>query len=200
MKYLRKAQFAQSAATLVQCPTDSGFEVAFVGRSNSGKSSVINRITDNSKLARTSKTPGRTQLLNFFDLDEQRRLVDLPGYGFAKVHSKVQKAWEKEMTQYLQHRGSLRGLILVMDIRHPLQAMDQNFLNWASASGVPVHLLLNKSDKMSKNLASNQFFKVKKLLEAQGLTEQQIQVQLFSALRGTGSSELIERIAQWLEL
>ena len=125
----RRAAFIQSAPSLTECPDDEGAEVAFAGRSNAGKSSAINTLTGNSKLARTSKTPGRTQLLNFFALDEQRRLVDLPGYGYAKVPQAVKQRWENKLFEYLQKRRSLRGLVLLMDIRHPLQEYDTNLLN-----------------------------------------------------------------------
>ncbi len=197
LKLLRTAYFLQSAASLEQCPPDIGFEVAFVGRSNAGKSSVLNRVTDNKSLARTSKTPGRTQLLNFFSLDDSRRLVDLPGYGFAKVAAKTQRGWEAEMARYLDQRKSLKGLVLVMDVRHPLQDMDRNFIAWSCQSGVPVRALLNKADKLGRGQAKDQLFKVVREL---GDQTDMVEVQLFSALKGSGVEELAACLAGWLDL
>ena len=146
----RAAEFLTSASRLSQCPPDTGREVAFAGRSNAGKSSAINRLTGNKKLARTSKTPGRTQLINFFTLAEECYLVDLPGYGYAKVPPEVKLKWQRELERYLQDRQSLRGLVLLMDVRHPLQEFDRLMLNWAHASHMPVHLLLTKADKIGR--------------------------------------------------
>lgn len=197
LKTLRKASFLQSAAEFSQCPADTGHEVAFVGRSNAGKSSVLNRVTDNGRLARTSKTPGRTQLLNFFTLDEERRLVDLPGYGFAKVQAKQQKAWEREMVAYLNQRQSLAGLVLVMDIRHPLQSMDENFLRWAVEAGVPVRLLLNKADKLSNNQAKSTLFRAQASMYKLAPPDL-AQMQLFSATKNQGTEDLAVCLADWL--
>ena len=144
-----KTQFLISAPTVWQCPEDVGREVAFAGRSNAGKSSAINTLTNNSKLARTSKTPGRTQLLNFFSLTENCRLVDLPGYGFAKVPKAMKQAWDRNLAEYLQQRRSLKGLVMLMDIRHPLQEYDWQMIGWATQSAMPVHLLLTKADKLN---------------------------------------------------
>jgi GTP-binding protein len=188
----RAARFLVSAPGLAQCPSDSGAEVAFAGRSNAGKSSAINALTGQSRLARTSKTPGRTQLLNFFALDEQRRLVDLPGYGFAKVPIAVKEAWQRNMEEYLSGRLSLRGLVLLMDIRHPLQPFDELMLNWARRAGMPVHLLLTKADKLKFGAARTA------LLDVQRRTGGDVGVQLFSAVTGVGLQELQERLNGWL--
>ncbi|MEE4658991.1 MAG: ribosome biogenesis GTP-binding protein YihA/YsxC [Halieaceae bacterium] len=191
----RAAHFLTSASRLQQCPEDSGWEVAFAGRSNAGKSSAINALTGNSKLARTSKTPGRTQLINFFALDDQRRLVDLPGYGFAKVPEAVKRAWVQQIEQYLQHRQSLRGLILLMDVRHPLQPFDQMMLDWAVAAAMPVHILLTKADKLKKGPANSALLQLRgKLADRADL----VSVQLFSALKKTGMEPLTQVLDAWL--
>jgi GTP-binding protein len=187
----------KSAATPDQCPDDIGAEVAFAGRSNAGKSSAINTLTDNGKLARTSKTPGRTQLLNFFALTENQRLVDLPGYGFAKVSKSTKEAWQRELEKYLESRLSLRALILIMDIRHPLQDFDQAMLNWATRSNLPVHVVLTKADKLSRGPAKNQLFAVQKQLATLG---GQITAQLFSAHDKSGVEELAAQVSELLAL
>ncbi|MDG1988024.1 MAG: ribosome biogenesis GTP-binding protein YihA/YsxC [Halieaceae bacterium] len=191
----RATSFLISAAKISQCPDDSGGEVAFAGRSNAGKSSAINCLTGNKKLARTSKTPGRTQLLNFFNLSEGCRLVDLPGYGFAKVPEKTKRDWNRLMENYLKYRQSLRGLILLMDCRHPLQPFDQQMLAWAMAAQMPTHILLTKSDKMKKGPAKAALLAVSSKIEVYGGL---ISVQLFSAEKNTGLSELIETLSFWL--
>ena len=191
----RLAEFLISAKKVSQCPPDLGWEVAFAGRSNAGKSSAINSLTQNKKLARTSRTPGRTQLLNFFALSEQQRLVDLPGYGFAKVPRAVKLAWIKQLEGYLQHRESLRGLILLMDARHPLQPFDEQMLAWAVAADMPVHILLTKSDKLKKGPAKSTMLQVREKLREHG---PQITVQLFSALKHTGHDELKNVLNTWL--
>lgn len=190
----RTAQFLTSAEKLAQCPPDEGFEVAFAGRSNAGKSSAINALTDHRKLARTSKTPGRTQLINFFSLDEQRRLVDLPGYGYAKVPEAMKRKWQQHLSEYLQQRQCLKGLILLMDIRHPLQDYDLSLLDWAAGSQLPVHILLTKSDKLKPNAARNQVFTVSRQLQARSGP---ISVQPFSALKKTGLNELEAVLNGW---
>jgi GTP-binding protein len=190
----RQAQFFISAETLLQCPADVGFEVAFAGRSNAGKSSAINTLTDHKGLARTSKTPGRTQLMNFFSLDTERRLVDLPGYGYAKVSHTQKAKWQKHLNDYLQERQSLKGLVLLMDIRHPLQEYDQMVLKWANASGLPIHILLTKADKLKPNAARNQVFKIKKDLLIYG---DNVSAQPFSALEKRGIEELETVLNRW---
>src|SRR5690606_12291316 len=148
-----KATFFQSAPSIRECPSETGVEVAFAGRSNAGKSSAINTLTNNSKLARTSKTPGRTQLINFFSLSDSQRLVDLPGYGYAKVSRDLKEQWQRYLSEYLQNRRSVKGLILLMDIRHPLQEFDTTMLDWTAQAGMPVHILLTKADKISRGAA-----------------------------------------------
>lgn len=192
----RQAQFAISAETLAQCPEDSGIEVAFAGRSNAGKSSALNCLTDNKKLARTSKTPGRTQLINFFNVAEQCRLVDLPGYGYAKVAESMRLKWQQHLNEYLQKRESLHGLVLLMDIRHPLQPYDHMVIDWANASELPLHILLTKADKLKPNAARNIAFKLKKDISAMG---KDITVQTFSSLKKQGLSELQEKLNTWFE-
>jgi len=192
-----KAQFLLSAPTIKQCPDDTGKEVAFAGRSNAGKSSALNTLTDNKKLARTSKTPGRTQLLNFFSLDENSRLVDLPGYGFAKVPKAMKQAWDRNLAGYLQERQSLRGLVMLMDIRHPLQQYDWQMIRWASESEMPVHLLLTKADKLKRGPAKATLLQVQRELKNDGLTNN-ISIQTFSSLKKEGLKELKQQLQLWL--
>ena len=178
-------------------PADFGCEVAFAGRSNAGKSSAINALTGNTKLARTSRTPGRTQLINFFTVADQIRLVDLPGYGFAKVPLKVKQEWNKQLERYLQLRQSLKGLILLMDIRHPLKDYDRQMIEWAVKSEMPVHILLTKSDKLKRGPAKSALFAVQKELQKH---ERWISVQLFSSLSHDGMDELQRTLNWWLTL
>lgn len=191
----QKAEFLLSAAALSQAPPDVGREVAFAGRSNAGKSSAINAITGLASLARTSKTPGRTQQINFFGLDEARRLVDLPGYGFAKVPLCVKQHWERLLEQYLRRRKSLRGLVLVMDIRHPLKPTDQQLLAWCHAAGMSAHLLLTKADKLSRGAALDTLRQVRRVLASEGLGAT---AQLFSALTRIGVEEARHQLDAWL--
>lgn len=195
----QNAQFLISAPSIKECPPENGVEVAFAGRSNAGKSSAINKLTNNSKLARTSKTPGRTQLINYFSLDDEasQRLVDLPGYGFAKVPLKVKQKWQQNLSEYLYKRESLAGLILLMDIRHPLQTFDTLMLNWAVESEIGVHLLLTKSDKLKQGAAKNTLLKVNKTLQQAGV-EGRVSTQLFSATKGVGVAELKSVLSAWL--
>ena len=198
MVQYRSAVFDISVAELEKLPLDEGAEVAFAGRSNAGKSSAINRITGQKALARTSKTPGRTQLINFFRLDEKRCLVDLPGYGYAKVAEAIKRRWQQTMEQYLSSRQSLRGLILLMDVRHPLKEIDQQLLNWCWEVGMPVHVLLTKADKFKRGAAQNVLLQVQKELaehSPEGLTS----VQLFSSTKGTGLDEVYRVLDAWLE-
>ena len=178
-------------------PADFGCEVAFAGRSNAGKSSAINALTGNTKLARTSRTPGRTQLINFFTVADQIRLVDLPGYGFAKVPLKVKQEWNKQLERYLQLRQSLKGLILLMDIRHPLKDYDRQMIEWAVKSEMPVHILLTKSDKLKRGPAKSSLFAVQKELQKH---ERWISVQLFSSHSHEGMDELQRTLNWWLTL
>ena len=190
-----QAAFLQSAGRLEQCPPDDGDEVAFVGRSNAGKSSAINTLTDQPKLARTSKTPGRTQLLNFFQVADGKYLVDLPGFGFARVPEKVKAQWDKQLEAYLQRRQSLRGLILLMDIRHPLKAFDMQMIDWCQEAGMPVHILLTKSDKLKSGARKKSLLETRRSLESYG---DLVSIQLFSALNNEGCGELKGVLQAWL--
>ncbi|MDF2867184.1 MAG: putative GTP-binding protein EngB [Gammaproteobacteria bacterium] len=191
-----KAKFLLSVAELKQLPPDKGFEVAFAGRSNAGKSSALNLITSQTRLARTSKTPGRTQLINFFQLDDKRYLVDLPGYGYAKVPPAVKKRWEENLTRYIETRDSLKGLILLMDIRHPLTPFDRQMLEWTQYIQLPLHILLTKADKLTRGAATNTLLQVKKqLTELEGVS-----VQLFSAPQRLGLTEAWKKLDEWLYL
>ena len=190
----RSARYVISAHQLKQLPPDSGYEVAFAGRSNAGKSSAINTLTDQKSLARTSKTPGRTQQIVIFEIDDERRIADLPGYGYAKVPEKLRAHWRHVMQMYFDQRESLRGVVLVMDIRHPMKEFDQQMLAWCEASGVPCQVLLTKADKLKRGPAQATLLKVRKSLP-QGAT-----AQVFSAKNRGGLGELISRLNQWYEL
>ena len=179
-----------------QAPPDAGYEVAFAGRSNAGKSSALNALTQRKSLARTSKTPGRTQHLVFFELDGERRLVDLPGYGFAKVPEKVRRHWGLAMETYLSGRESLRGLVLMMDVRHPLTDFDKQMLQWCQHARMPVHILLTKADKLKRGPAMSTLLKVQKTLAEQP----NVSVQLFSALKHTGVEQARAVLDSWLAL
>nr|WP_163501591.1 ribosome biogenesis GTP-binding protein YihA/YsxC [Halomonas socia] len=191
------ARFLTSAPTLAQCPPDAGAEVAFAGRSNAGKSSAINALTQQKALARTSKTPGRTQLINFFSLvgGESQRLVDLPGYGYAKVPEKVKLEWQRHLADYLRNRQSLRGLVLVMDVRHPLSEFDEMMLGWADEQDMAVHILLTKADKLKSGAAKNELQKVRGRLRE---WEDLVSVQLFSSLKREGVDEAQAKLDEWL--
>ena len=178
-------RFMTSANRLGQLPPDTGSEVAFAGRSNAGKSSAINAITQRKGLARTSKSPGATRLLNFFELEPQRRLVDLPGYGFAKVSGDMRAHWGTLLRGYFAQRESLRGTIVVMDVRHPLTDHDWSMLELASTRGLPVHVLLTKADKLGRGAAANALQAVRRALPP----DAEVTAQLFSALAGTGVAE-----------
>ncbi len=191
----RRASYVSSAARLDQCLPDSGCEIAFAGRSNAGKSSAINCLTANKKLARTSKTPGRTQLINFFDLGEDRRLVDLPGYGYAKVPQAIKQAWQKNMGDYLNNRQCLRGLVLVMDSRHPLKEFDQTMIRWAGEAGLPLHVILTKVDKLKRGPALDAQRKVEQFMQT---ISAGMSCQLFSAHNKTGLEELQQHLERWL--
>lgn len=192
------ATFTTSAPSLSQCPDDTGCEVAFAGRSNAGKSSAINALTRIRGLARISKTPGRTQMINFFAVGEGRRLVDLPGYGYAKVPIAMKIQWDKHLAEYLQERNSLGGLILLMDIRHPLQDYDQQMLNWAAQAGLPVHVLLTKSDKLKRGPAKNMLMTVEKRLRDMDPARTLLSVQTFSSLKKDGLPQLEAQLSHWL--
>ncbi|MFT2098052.1 ribosome biogenesis GTP-binding protein YihA/YsxC [Marinomonas sp. 2405UD66-6] len=194
----QSAHFIKSAEKLSQCPLDQGVEVAFAGRSNAGKSTALNTLANQKKLARTSKTPGRTQLINCFGLNvEDRRLIDLPGYGFAKVPIAMKKVWQAHMQDYLMNRRSLAGVVLVMDIRHPLKEFDEMMLDWARANGMKVHVLLTKSDKLKRGPAKSTMLSVQRVIKEQGIEGS---VQTFSALNGDGVDALRIKLAEWLVL
>lgn len=188
------AEFASSAEQLSQCP-DSLVEVAFAGRSNAGKSSAINAITRNGKLARTSKTPGRTQLINHFRLDEQRFLVDLPGYGYAQVSKSKQKSWQASMRRYLTRREALRGVVIVMDIRHPLQDSDWAMIELQQQSQSELHLLLTKADKISRSAQQQSLMKVQNAMHESGISAT---IQDFSSLKNEGIGDAHRVLDSWL--
>lgn len=190
----RSARYVISAHHLRQLGADAGYEVAFAGRSNAGKSSAINALTGQKSLARTSKTPGRTQQIVIFSIDDSRRLADLPGYGYAKVPEKLRAHWREIMQAYFESRRSLRGVVLVMDIRHPLRPFDEQMLAWCSAAGVPCHVLLTKADKLKRGPAQSTLLKVRKALPP-GAT-----AQVFSARNAAGLDDLIARLDIWYEL
>ena len=192
---LIQARFLLSAAQLRQLPADEAAEVAIVGRSNAGKSSALNALCGMKRLARVSKTPGRTQLLNLFDLPGGGRLVDLPGYGFADVPDAVRRRWGELVGGYVAKRANLRGLVVVMDIRHPLTELDQQMLGWSQAQQLPTHILLTKADKLGYGASKNTLLGVRQRLQQLGSLAS---VQLFSAHANTGLDEARERVAGWL--
>jgi GTP-binding protein len=194
--HYNNATFLLSSPTINELPADEGIEVAFIGRSNAGKSSALNTITGIKGLARTSKTPGRTQMINLFTLDEGRRLVDLPGYGYAKVPLAIKHRWQKYINEYLQTRSCLKGLILIMDIRHPLKEYDQNCIEWAVHSDLPIHILLTKADKLSRGAAINTLVDVRKALAMM----HNVTVQLFSSLNRTGLEEALMQLDNWFDM
>jgi GTP-binding protein len=186
------ATFLTSAWQPGQFPPDEGVEVAFAGRSNAGKSSALNAITGRRDLARTSKTPGRTQLINFFGLDAQRRLTDLPGYGYAKVPEQMRRHWRELLTRYVEARASLAGLIIVMDVRHPLADFDVQMLEWTQANGLATHLLLTKADKLGRGEAN------RTLKDVQARVAGAATAQLFSAVAKTGVDEARQEVLRML--
>ncbi len=192
----RQAKFLLSCPSLKGCPNDSGYEVIFAGRSNAGKSSAINTLTEQKKLAKVSRTPGRTQHLVFFDLGNNRRLVDLPGYGYAKVPDSVKQDWHQNMSEYFDNRECIRAAILVMDCRHPFKPFDQMMLDWCVNSKVPINILLTKSDKLKKGAASAA--KLSALKAVKDLPS--VNVQLFSSLKKEGISELSQYLDEVFEM
>ena len=185
-------EFLTSSWQPHQFPPDQGVEVAFAGRSNAGKSSALNAITGRHSLARTSKTPGRTQLINFFALNERQRLADLPGYGFAKVPEKMRKHWRELMERYVETRASLGGIVLVMDSRHPLTEFDCQMLEWTGAQNLRTHLLLTKADKLSRNESATTLKKVRAAVGDAATA------QLFSAVAKTGVDEARKEVLSML--
>ncbi len=191
----QQAWYLKSAAELTQLPEDSGAEVAFIGRSNAGKSSSLNVITGIKGLARTSKTPGRTQMINFFALDHDKRLVDLPGYGYAKVPLAIKERWVLNVDEFLRTRDCLKGLVVVMDIRHPLKELDQQVIAWAMDCGVPTHILLTKADKLTPNAQRKALREVSEALSTYG---DAISVQLFSSIERMGVDAAKVVLSRWL--
>jgi len=195
--HFNTAKFQISAAKLSQCPEDIGAEVAFAGRSNAGKSSAINALTLQTRLARTSKTPGRTQLINFFSLNiEGLRIVDLPGYGYAKVPIAMKEHWQQHLDEYLQKRECLQGVVLVMDIRHPMKEFDEMMVEWCEATGVPLHVLLTKADKLKRGPAQATLLKLKRQLRER--LGHKVSLQVFSALKNQGVDTLQNRVSSWM--
>jgi len=193
----RTAQYLISAHHLRDLPPDDGAEAAFAGRSNAGKSSALNAICDQQGLARTSKTPGRTQQLVVFPIDAAHRLIDLPGYGYAKVPANLRLHWRGLIDTYLRTRGALKGLVLIMDVRHPLRDFDQQMLEYAVATGRAVHCLLTKADKLSRSEGMRTLMAVRKELQT---LAPQATAQLFSSLSKTGVDEARAVLSQWLGL
>jgi len=191
----RQAAYLISAPKLELCPDDSVAEVAFIGRSNAGKSSAINALTDQNKLARTSKTPGRTQLLNYFTLLPGRYLVDVPGFGYAKVSSSQKVQWQKQLVRYLEEREPLKGLVMLMDIRHPFMDSDTMMISWCIKAGIPLRILLTKADKLAYGAAKSTLLQVRKELKDQAAL---VSVQLFSSHNGQGVDELRACLDGWL--
>jgi GTP-binding protein len=195
MPLFQNAAFYLSAHHLQDLPPATGVEVAFAGRSNAGKSSALNTLANHNRLAFVSKQPGRTQLINFFSLGGDRYLVDLPGYGYAKVPEAMRQHWQLTLSNYLAHRSSLNGLVLVMDSRHPLTPLDRQMLDWFSPTGRPIHVLLTKSDKLSRNEANKTLLAVRKELNENWGN---CTVQLFSSLKKQGVEEAESIIGKWL--
>lgn len=191
--HYNKAIYLTSATNLAQLPPDFGVEIAFIGRSNAGKSSALNAITNVKGLARTSNTPGRTQMINYFAIDDERRLVDLPGYGFAKVPQAIKARWQQTTADYFEKRESLIGLVLVMDARHPLKDLDQQMIAWCVEFQVPLHILLTKADKLSANDQKKSFFMVQKALAAMS----DVSIQLFSSTKKMGIDEARRHLDKW---
>ena len=194
-----KINFDRSCPAEQFFPDDEGVELAICGRSNSGKSSVLNMLANQKKLAKTSNTPGRTQSINFFNVndDPSKKLVDLPGYGYAKASKKMQKEWGQQITKYMASRKSLKGIILIMDVRHPLQESDLNFIAWCEEYDLPMQILLNKSDKLSKNKAYQELVKCIEKTTHNLLLDSPM---LLSAKTASGAEELSKKILDWMEI
>jgi GTP-binding protein len=196
MSRFHNVTFYTSVNDARDLPLHTGIEIAFAGRSNAGKSSVINTLTNRSRLAFVSKTPGRTQLINFFQLSTNQFLVDLPGYGYAKVPDSIRQHWQTLLSNYLQTRTPLKGLVLIMDIRHPLKPLDIKMLDWFAPTGKAIHILLTKADKLSAQQANITLKDVALYLKG---AYPQCSVQLFSSLAATGVEDAITVISEWLE-
>nr|WP_285817566.1 ribosome biogenesis GTP-binding protein YihA/YsxC [Echinimonas agarilytica] len=190
----QNAYFTTSAPDIRHMPEDEGIEIAFAGRSNAGKSSALNALTRQKRLAKTSSTPGRTQLINVFNVTDDVRLIDLPGYGYAKVPIAVRNKWQKALGEYLQARACLKGLVVLMDIRHPLKDLDQQMLGWAAESGLQILVALTKADKLSQSERSKTLRKVR---EACLYFGENVEVIAFSSTRGFGLPEMESVITRW---
>lgn len=190
----RLTRYLMGAAKLSQLPPDEGIEIALAGRSNAGKSTALNAITDQKNLAKTSKTPGRTQLINLFTIKDNCRLTDLPGYGFAKVSKNIKENWQKTLSEYLQNRRCLQALVIFMDIRHPLKETDQQMINWAIHADIPVHVVLSKADKLKSGARKAALLSAQKTLST---ISPMISCQAFSATQKIGLEQLIETIKNW---
>ena len=192
--HYQNTHFITSAPDIRHLPEDEGIEVAFAGRSNAGKSSALNRLTNQRGLAKTSKTPGRTQLINLFKVDENCHIVDLPGYGFAQVPLEMKKKWQKSLGEYLQKRQCLKGLVVLMDIRHPLKDIDQQLVFWAVDQNIPVQILLTKADKLKSGARKAQVLKVREAAVDFG---GEVVVDAFSSLKGIGVDILRAKLDTW---
>ena len=195
MSLFNNAVFQITVANLSDLPDDSLSEVAFAGRSNAGKSSAINTLVNHTRLAFVSKTPGRTQHLNYFRLGEGKYFVDLPGYGFAKAPAEIRDQWENLLAPYLVHRSPLAGLVLIMDSRHPLTELDMQMIDWFAQTGKPIHVLLSKSDKLTRSEQAQVMREVEGALAALG---DRCSVQLFSSLKRSGVEEAENVLSSWL--
>ena len=195
----REAEFVLGAARIAQLPSDAGAEIAFAGRSNAGKSSAMNALCGRRALARVSRTPGRTQEINVFRLTPggEQRLIDLPGYGYARVPPAQRAHWDRLIGQYLRERESLVGLVLIMDIRRPMTDLDRNLLQWLEPQPRPLHVVLTKADKVSRNEAARQLQRTRRDLEEMGLNAT---LQSFSALKREGVEDLQNLLLEWLEV
>jgi GTP-binding protein len=192
--HYQNTHFITSAPDIRHMPEDVGIEVAFAGRSNAGKSSALNRLTNQKSLAKTSKTPGRTQLINLFKVYDNCHIVDLPGYGFAQAPLEMKQKWQKSLGEYLQRRESLKGLVVLMDIRHPMKDLDQQLIYWAVDSGIPVQVLLTKADKLKSGARKSTLLKIREAALAFG---GDVKVDAFSSLKGIGVDQLRSRLDEW---
>ncbi len=192
--HYQNTHFITSAPDIRHLPDDDGIEIAFAGRSNAGKSSALNRLTNQKSLAKTSKTPGRTQLINLFKVTEGCQIVDLPGYGFAQVPLEMKKKWQKSLGEYLQQRSSLKGLVVLMDIRHPMKDLDKQLVLWAVECAIPVQVLLTKADKLKSGARKAQLNQIRQDALSFG---GDVSVDVFSSLNGLGVDTLRNKLDSW---
>ncbi|MFG6656702.1 ribosome biogenesis GTP-binding protein YihA/YsxC [Scandinavium sp. M-37] len=190
----QQTHFILSAPDIRHLPSDTGIEVAFAGRSNAGKSSALNTLTNQKGLARTSKTPGRTQLINLFEVVEGKRVVDLPGYGYAEVPEEMKLKWQRALGEYLEKRLCLKGLVVLMDIRHPLKDLDKQMIEWAVDSNIEILVLLTKADKLASGARKAQLNTVREAVQA---FNGDIQVEAFSSLKKIGVDKLRQKLDIW---